>query len=205
MEPNEPERTLLGMDTDEKLWLCAQAGDGQAFVELFDRHYRRVFNHSLRMVGSKENAEDVTATVFMEAWRKRHSVRMVNRTILPWLLVVANNTIRNWKRASHRHRHLLSRIPSPEYEPDPADEISERITTTDTDRAIRLSFGRLSRRDQEILSLCVVEELTTAEASKALRIPLGTVKSRLHRAKARLAGLVESLSAADAALVRSWS
>lgn len=204
LEPKPWYRTLLGMSTDEELWRRAQEGDAEAFGEVFDRHYRRVFRHSLRVVGSRENAEDVTALVFMEAWRKRRSVRMVNESILAWLLVVTNNTVRNWERSRRRHQQMLSQLPAVDYEPDPADEVSDRISSVSIERIVRHSFARLTRREQEILTLCVLEDLTTKEASTVLKIPHGTVKSRLHRAKSRLADMVGSTSP-DISLVRSLS
>jgi len=204
VEPKSYYRTLLGMSTDEELWRRAQAGDAEAFGEVFDRHYGRVFRHSLRVVGTRENAEDVTALVFMEAWRKRRSVRMVNHSILAWLLVVTNNTVRNWERSRRRHQQMLSQLPPVDYEPDPAGEVSDRISSASIERAVRHSFARLSHREQEILTLCVLEDLTTMEASMVLKIPHGTVKSRLHRAKSRLADLVGSTSP-DINLVRSLS
>ncbi|XAS65661.1 RNA polymerase sigma factor [Pseudarthrobacter sp. So.54] len=57
------------MSTDEELWRRAIEGDSLAFGEIFDRHHLRVLRHSFRVLGVKEDAEDVTAIVFLEAWR----------------------------------------------------------------------------------------------------------------------------------------
>ena len=74
------------MSTDEELWRRAIEGDSLAFGEIFDRHNLRVLRHSFRVLGVKEDAEDVTAIVFLEAWRRRRHVRIVNGSVIAWLL-----------------------------------------------------------------------------------------------------------------------
>lgn len=78
--------------SDEVLWSQVVNGDGDAFGVLFDRHHDRVWRHALKVLSVPHVAEDVTAVVFYEAWRRRADVRVVNDSILPWLLVTANNT-----------------------------------------------------------------------------------------------------------------
>lgn len=79
--------------SDEVLWCQVVNGDGDAFGILFDRHHDRVWRHATKVLGQPHVAEDVTAVVFYEAWRRRASIRMVNDSILPWLLVTTNNLI----------------------------------------------------------------------------------------------------------------
>ena len=86
-------------DFDEAAaWSAARGGDGPAFASLFDRHRDRVFGHALRLVRERHDAEDVTAVVFLEAWRKRESVRLVDGSIIGWLLVTTNYAARNHTR-----------------------------------------------------------------------------------------------------------
>lgn len=191
-------RTLWSMSggsdsTDEALWLLVVNGDGDAFGKLFDRHRDRVLRHALRIVGSAHQAEDITAVVFYEAWRRREYVRMVNGSIAAWLLVTANNTIRNHNRQRRRYKAFLDQLPPPAAGADVADEFADSAERYAEATALRAAFWRLKPQDRDVLTLCVVEGLTLRQAASALAIAEGTVKSRLHRAKTRLGALYREL------------
>lgn len=179
--------------TDEALWLHVVNGDGDAFGKLFDRHRDRVLRHALRILGSAHQAEDTTAIVFYEAWRRREYVRMVNGSIVAWLLVTANNTIRNHNRQRRRYKAFLSQLPPPAVGADVADEFADSAGRAAAATALRAAFWRLKPRDRDVLTLCVVEGLSLRQAASALAIAEGTVKSRLHRAKTRLGALYREL------------
>lgn len=168
------------MNSDETDWALAVRGDGVAAGRIFDRHRERVRRHSHRLVPqfAEADAEDVVAVVFMEAWRKREVIRFTNGSMLPWLLVTATHTAANLSRAARRYRALLIRLPPHADLPDPADGDSGNA-----EQALR----NLSTRDQQVLTLCVLEGFSDREAAAALGVPPGTVKSRLFTAKKRLA------------------
>ena len=178
---------------DEILWRLMSDGDGEAFGALFDRHRHRVLGHSLRIVASTHVAEDVVAIVFYEAWRRRADIRIVNGSMLPWLLVTANNTIRNMTRQHRRYRALLNRLPPPEQSADIAEEFLEVTARELESTLLRNAFDQLKPLDRDVLTLCVLEQLSTREAASALGIAEGTVKSWLHRAKARLGSVYQQL------------
>lgn len=186
----------------ELLAACAQ-GRSEAFGVLFDRHRDRVFRHTLRLVDSVEDAEDVVAVVFLEAWRKRTQIRVIDGSIIAWILVTANNVVRNHTRTGRRYRTLLANLPTAPPEPDHSAGVLDDIANRTRDAALRQAFDGLNRRDREVLTLCVLEEFSTAETAAALRVPLGTVKSRLARAKARLASTVTADASLVSALTRS--
>ncbi|TBN58029.1 RNA polymerase sigma factor [Glaciihabitans arcticus] len=168
--------------TDSQLWAAAVRGDGESFGLVFDRHRDRVLRHSLRLVPGWHDAEEVVAVTFLEAWRKREGVRFVGDSLLPWLLATATNVSRNLSRSARRYRALLDKLPPPidrEF-----DESSEAVT----------ALGGLSLADRQVITLSVLEGFSEAEVAEALGIPRGTVKSRLSRAKKRLAsGLAPAL------------
>lgn len=128
---------------------------------------------------SGDDVDDLVALTFLEAWRLRARVRVVEGSVLPWLLVTATNVARNQRRAARRHRALLERLPAGETAPDPATLLDE------TDVAAH--FDRLPLADRQVLALCVVEGFSEKEAASALGVAPGTVKSRLARARRRLA------------------
>lgn len=169
-------------ETDAVDWAAAVAGDGEAFGRIYDRHRDRVTRHSIRLVPTPADADDVVAITFMESWRRREHVRFVDDSVLPWLLVTATNAARNLSRSARRYRALLARLPASESSPDHAD----RFDDSEAVAALRT----LSAADQRIVALCVLEGLSEREAAGALGVPPGTVKSRLSRAKRRLADRV---------------
>ena len=127
-------RTLWSMSggsecTDEALWQLAVNGDGDAFGALFDRHRDRVLGHALKILRSTHLAEDITAVVFYEAWRRREFVRVGNGSIVAWLLVTANNTIRNHVRERRRYSSFLSQLPEPAAVRDIADMPTSKNAT----------------------------------------------------------------------------
>jgi RNA polymerase sigma factor (sigma-70 family) len=162
-------------ETDQDAWAAALRGEGEAFGLIFDRHRDRVRRHSHRLVPTPADAEDVVAITFLEAWRRRDAVRFVDGSMLPWLLVTATNSARNLSRGARRYRALLERLPlASSFEPSPDD---------DAQRALR----SLPLADQQVIALCVLDGYSEREAAAALGVAPGTVKSRLSRAKARLA------------------
>lgn len=176
--------------TDSELWARVLDGDGSAFAALFVLHRDRVFGHSLRLVRTTHEAEDVTAMVFLEAWRSRSKVRLVNDSIIGWLLVTTTNVVRNRLRSALRYEQLIRRLPQAEAVPDPSDFVADAVDQDRRSQLLHHAFRSLGRRDQEIIALCVLEEMSTAEVSQLLRIPPGTVKSRLSRAKHKLSQLL---------------
>ena len=175
-------RTLPDMDTDlddAAEWALAVTGGGDAFGRIFDRHRARVLRHSYRLVSIASDAEDVVAIVFLEAWRKRRSIHFVDGSMLPWLLVTATNAAHNLARSTRRYHRLLRRLPPAALTADHADDFDEGEAQT--------ALRGLHLTDQQVITLCVLEGMSEKEAAAILNIAPGTVKSRLSRAKARLA------------------
>jgi RNA polymerase sigma factor (sigma-70 family) len=175
--------------SDVELWDRAVDGDPGAFGVLFERHARGVYNHCFRRTASWADAEELTSAVFVEAWRRRCQVRPIGSSARPWLLGVANNLLRNHRRSLRRYRAALVRLPSPGSQPDPADDVAERLADELAMNRVLALVERLPRREQEVLALCAWSELTYQEAATVLDIPIGTVRSRLARARRRLARL----------------
>ena len=170
---------------DSVLWSRARAGDTEAFGVLFERHARTIYNYCFRRVGSWAVAEDLVSIVFLEAWR-RVDKQLPSGKELPWLLGIATNVVRNRRRSERRYAAALRRVSQPGSEPSFADDSDERIDDEKLiGRALAL-VGRLPRREQEVFALCAWSGLSYEDAAIALEIPVGTVRSRLSRARARL-------------------
>jgi RNA polymerase sigma factor (sigma-70 family) len=172
------------------LWELARRSDSAAFAALYDRHRDRIFGQALRLMRSTHDAEDVTAMVFLELWRRRRTVTLVNETLIGWLLVTTNNVSHNFVRSMRRHRALIERIPPTESDgAEDFDRVDEQVDSSARGRVVSSAFASLSTKDQNVITLCVLEGFTVAEAAAAIGIPVGTVKSRLSRAKHRLSAL----------------
>ena len=173
-------------ESDTQLLARAAAGDHAAFGVLFRRHANAVYNHCFRRTASWADAEDLTSAVFLEAWRSRSRLRAsAGGSALPWLLGIATNMERNLSRSLRRHQRTISRVPPDPAGGDPADDVAAKV---DAERQMRAALQSLalSTRELDVLSLCDWDGLTYAEAAIALDIPVGTVRSRLSRARERL-------------------
>lgn len=96
--------------TDLELWRRTRDDDADAFGALFARHGGRVHGFVLHRTADRTAAEDITAVVFLEAWRRRARTELTRPSALPWLYGIASNTIRHWHRARRRHAAALDRL-----------------------------------------------------------------------------------------------
>jgi RNA polymerase sigma-70 factor (ECF subfamily) len=176
---------------DQSLRARLQAGDAAAFGQIFDDHARAVYRHAVRVTGDWAEAEDVVALTYLEAWRLRKRLRPDGGSVQPWLLGIATNVLRNTRRAARRHQKAMTRLAPRRDVPDFADELVERIADAELLAATRVAFTRLRPAEREVLALCVWAGLDQAEVAEALGVPLGSVRSRLSRARGRLRQLTD--------------
>ncbi|MFN8156944.1 MAG: RNA polymerase sigma factor [Candidatus Nanopelagicales bacterium] len=176
------------MATDDEAALAARAakGDVAAFEALYRLHVSRVHRHCARQLGDLQDAEDLTAVVFLEAWRRRGAVRVVDGSVLPWLLVTATNVARNHRRGLRRYRTALARLAPPEPMADHADEVAIRSERAQAAQALAQALKGLSAVDRQVVSLCLLEELSYAQAAEALGLSHAAVRSRLSRSRRML-------------------
>lgn len=169
-----------------------RAGDPDAFGLIFDEYARAVYNLGLRLTANWSAAEDVVSLTFLEAWRLRARIEPGGESLQPWLLGIAVNVCRNLARASRRHQAALSRIPPPPAVPDFAEELAGRLDDTAHLRQVAKALSGLRRGEREVIALCVWSDLDYATAARALGVPVGTVRSRLSRARRRLRKLASA-------------
>jgi RNA polymerase sigma factor (sigma-70 family) len=169
---------MTNSDADD--WRRVSAGDPAGLAPLFARHGPRLFRHAARTLSAREDAKDAVTIAFYELWRRRHSVRLVDGSPLPWLVNTVTNTARNLERSARRYRTLLDRV-----EPRPETVDASR---PDDESGAMTALDRLTPRERSVIVLTVFEGYSERDAATALGIPVGTVKSRLARAKTRLRG-----------------
>ncbi|AIR99846.1 RNA polymerase sigma factor [Streptomyces glaucescens] len=176
---------------DTNLRKRIRAGDHDAFGELFDAYARSVYNHAFRLTGEWATAEDTVSLTFLDAWRLRERLDPEGGSVRPWLLGIATNVTRNTRRAARRHTAAMARLPREEPVRDFADELAGRLDDAAQLAAVRTALARLRRAEREVLALCVWSGLDYRAAAEALGVPVGTVRSRLSRARAKLAKHME--------------
>lgn len=184
---------------DGELWRRARQGEAECFGVLFDRHGEAVRAFCARRTGSTDAADDLVSIVFLEAWRRRGEVELIDSNALPWLYGIARRTIQHRWRTALQHRRALDRLAPAPATPDHADEVAGRLDDERHLARLRAAFERLRPPDRDVLVLCVWQGLTYAEASMALGVPVGTVRSQLSRARSRLEAETDPLTAVDPA------
>lgn len=189
-------------ETDEDLWRKCIAGDADAFGVLFDRHADAVFRYCLSRCGSWHDAEELVSITFLEAWRQRNRLRLERDAVLPWLLGVATNANRNRARGSRRHANFLARLPhsDPRHGQNEADHAESVASRLDAERSVRElldTTAGLNDGERDVVILCLMNGVGQEEAAKTLGVQIGTVKSRLHRARAKLATMNRALVHAE--------
>ncbi|WP_066707834.1 RNA polymerase sigma factor [Curvibacter delicatus] len=174
----------LASDGSEDDWVRrAQEGDRKAFAELVRRHQRPVHRYLLRMLGSHDDAMELTQEAFIKAWQALPQWRP-EAQFRTWLFRIANNTALD----ALRHRKLIEFVPLedsfdvPGSEPDP----EHQAQVTQEVRQLDASLKKLMPEHRQILLLREVEDMSYEEIGCVLSLNEGTVKSRLARARAAL-------------------
>ncbi len=179
--------TSLDPRDDQSLWSAVVSGDADAYGALFQRHQQSVYTYCFRRTSSWSTAEDLVAVVFLEAWRTRRAMQLQSGSLLPWLLGIATHCTSHHHRSLSRHSTALARLAARwEEQPDLADDVVQRLADEGRMQQVSKAFARLPGRERDVLELAMFAELDYARISIALNIPIGTVRSRLSRAKARL-------------------
>jgi RNA polymerase sigma-70 factor (ECF subfamily) len=162
---------------------CAEP---QLFALIFDRHSAEIFRYAYRRVGA-EVADDVVAETFLTAFRRRHSYRVDSPDARPWLYGIANLVIRSHWRAERRLLRALARLrPDALAQNSHEPETVARLSAQANEPALAAALRRLNKNDRDVLLLHAWADLTYAEIANVLDVPIGTVRSRLSRARQRM-------------------
>ena len=179
------------MTTDGELFRRA-VDEPEVFGAIFERHGASVWSYVRSRLGETP-AEEVVAETFLVAFRRRDRFDPAYGSARPWLLGIATNLIRRRRRDEQTYLSALQRLPVL----DPEDETThlDRLDAERLRPALVEALLALSLEDRETFLLVAVGELTYPEAAAALGIPVGTVRSRIHRARSILRERIGSLPA----------
>jgi RNA polymerase sigma factor (sigma-70 family) len=167
--------------------------DGAAFGLVFERHFRRVWRYAAARAGP-DVADEVAAQTFEVAFDRRATYRREYEDALPWLLGIATNLLRRERRREGARLRAVARLDPGRPAPGLDEELGWTIEVGPR-AAVAKAFAGLPRRDREVLALLAWGELTYEEAALALGVAVGTVRSRAHRARARIRELLDAHAA----------
>jgi RNA polymerase sigma-70 factor (ECF subfamily) len=174
-------------ETDDELLTRLRRGDEAAFVALYRRRQGAIYRFAMHMSGSATAAEDITQEVFLALLRQECGFDPERGTLSGYLFGIARKLVlRNLERGrldvALENEADEAAIPELAVIDDPLIDLTRREGV----EALRRAVMALPRRYREVVLLCDLEELDYADAAVVLKCPIGTVRSRMHRARALL-------------------
>ncbi len=186
------------MQTSDQFWVQrARAGDQDAFAELVRLYQRPIYNLALRMAGNPEDAEELTQTAFLNAWRGLPRFQE-EASFFTWLYRLATNACIDFLRHEKRRYTVLQTVSLDDEErqvatqlPDYRNAPEERALQRDLHETLTRAIQALSLEHREILIQREIDGLSYQEIAELLDLELGTVKSRIARARLALRRILE--------------
>ena len=169
---------------DRALLERTREGDRAAFADLYDRHVRAVYWQALGVVGDDIVAEDVAQDVFITFWDKSRSVRLVDTSVLPWLLVTAKYQGLNVRRRLQRERMRTDQLS--EQQIDAGGGVDDVVLRGEVQAEIDKAVAALSGPDRRIYDLCLEGDHSYESAARELGVSHASVRNRLSRVRSRL-------------------
>jgi RNA polymerase sigma factor (sigma-70 family) len=161
------------------------AGDSAAFVRLYEKHINSVYRYALQMLRSVPEAEDIAQEVFILAWVKRTKIRIVDQSVLPWLLVTTRNLSLNRIKKANRDARNAS-LDAQDIGLCSQHDTEGAAMSGMLAAAIEDAVGDLSLTDQTLYYLCISEDFSYQKAADALGVTHGVVRNRLARLRRAL-------------------
>ncbi|MFO0801324.1 MAG: sigma-70 family RNA polymerase sigma factor [Gemmataceae bacterium] len=184
-------------DDDRRLIAESLGGRRDAFGELVTRYQARLYNAAVRLVDSPDDAADVVQEAFLNAYQSLHAFKG-DAEFFTWLYRIAFNGAISLKRKKRPAKSLGAADGEPGFEPaDPSDYVrtGHALERSEEDALLHAALARLSPEHREALTMKDLDGLRYEQMAELLGVPVGTVRSRLHRARLELRGLLAELDA----------
>lgn len=176
----------------ESEWIrAAQRGDAAAYQALVRAYETLAFRTAYLITRDAQDAADAAQDGFVRAYRALNTFR-VGEPFRPWLLRIVTNQALNRIQANKRRWHMNERYGQAESDKRETTDVMDRLAASEQNERLMLAVRRLKPDEQALLTLRYLLELPEAEVARALDIPQGTVKSRLHRTLGKLRKLIRS-------------
>lgn len=179
-------------DDDRRLIADCLGGRRDAFGELVSRYQARLYNSALRLVSSAEDAADVVQDAFLSAYQALHTFKG-DAEFFTWLYRIAFNTAISLKRKKRPAVSLEAHARESGLDPDDPSEYvrpSAAIERSEDERKLHDAIARLSAEHRDVLVLKDLDGMKYEEIAAILGVPIGTIRSRLHRARLELRDLL---------------
>ena len=180
------------LPTDGELIVWSMS-EPERFATLFDRHAATVYRYLGRRVG--DLADDLLSETFLIAFRRRAAYRPERLEVRPWLIGIATNVVHGHVRSERRRYRALARAAS---EPAPSghspDESHDRVAAEAMRAPLAAALAGLKARDRDVLLLFAYGQLSYEEIAAVLDVPIGTVRSRLNRARRQTRAALGTIS-----------
>ncbi len=182
--------------TDEQLIARFQAGDERAYIELVNRYRDRLINFVFQFLGDREQAEDVVQDTMLKLYIKKHYYREIAK-FSTWIYTIARNLANTELRKRKRRKTtLLSHMTRDEREyelPAIQPETGQEVQTEFAEKQIQAAIQDLPEHFKTVIILRDIQELSYDDISSIVGVPLGTVKSRINRARLQLQAELKNL------------
>ncbi|OLT10377.1 RNA polymerase subunit sigma-70 [Actinomadura sp. CNU-125] len=165
--------------------IARSRAEPEQFGQIFDRYYAAIHRYAAARLGPSV-ADDVAAETFLAAFDRRDRYDTDRPEARPWLYGIATNLISRHRRGELRHYRALARTAAPDVRGDHADRVAERVTAQTLGPDLARGLAALSKGDRDALLLVVCAQLSYAQAASALGVKVGTVGSRVNRARRKL-------------------
>ena len=177
------------------------AGDAAAWEEIVRRYHRRIYNICYRFAGSGDDAQDLTQDVFIKMYKTLDTYDVERGAFMTWVTTITRNLLVDHFRKS-KHARMTDSLDAAPSEHDGAMPLSDRIQdkgmppdaqvqSRETGEAVHLALQKLSPELREAVILRDLQDMDYKEIATVLRVPEGTVKSRINRGRAELARLLQ--------------
>ena len=180
-------------EDDRRLIAECLSGRRDAFGELVSRYQARLYNAAMRLVDNPEDAADVVQDSFLNAFQALHTFKG-DAEFFTWLYRIAFNTAISLKRKKRAAVSLDGRGPEAGLEPDDPSEYIKpgaALERGEEERQLQEAMNRLSHEHREVIVLKEIEGLKYEDIADILGVPIGTIRSRLHRARLELRELLQ--------------
>jgi RNA polymerase sigma-70 factor (ECF subfamily) len=170
--------------------IAASLADPRLFAGVFDRHYKAVAGFLRRRL-ERSLADDLAAETFLRAFDGRGCYDGSRADARPWLFGIAGNLLARHRRGEERRLRAFARAAGAVQEERGLDDVEGRVDAASLAPVLAAALLSLAAGDREVLLLYAWADLSYEEISVAMGLPIGTVRSRLHRARAQVRGELE--------------
>ena len=175
--------------SDEQLMMLFQGGNENAYIELVNRYKDKLINFIFNYLGDIESSEDVVQETMIKLYQKKHYYKEIAK-FSTWLYTIAKNLANTeLRKRKQRKTNLLSQFSKDDkmYDlPSNDNEVGQEIQTEIVNKIIRQAVDQLSEKFKTVITLRDIQQLSYEDISEIIDVPIGTVKSRINRARLQL-------------------